>query len=1687
MALAERVVFSVPSVYYPHAGEFGDERLLPLEVWEWIVEPFRIEELRLYGDPPNQEREHVLCVLQGQPVTEQLLALMSVPEQPFPAGITAIVHTREEQKNIRACLEPLAGNVEQIIVCDMHSTDRTIEIAREMGAEVMLHPQISNFDQARNASAMLAIWSHILYVDADERVPVELLQALRAMAIEQPSAYDGWYLPFRHHFSGHWLRSLYPGYTAPRLLKNGRFHFNARLHGGAVVYGPTVQFPPDNPALAITHYSFDSISHYQSKQNRYTDGEAANMFRDGIPFDCRKMLLHMLQDLVGYYDNGHAAQDGPHGLIYSLLSANYRLLQHAKLFEMRANAGLLQPQELVVPQNTAEIANLLLEALHQRPKPQAPAIAVAATPESASVVWSGPILDPSGMGQESNNFLFALDAAGVSVRARPLPWNDDPGLLSEAEHERFAVLCRLPAAPGFVHIQQDFPSGWERHPQAGKTIVRTMFETDRLPWGWAQACNRMDAIWVPSEFNRQTFVDSGVDPQKIAVIPGCFDPAPYLASYSPTPLTEQFQQSGRFTFLSVFDWTLHKSWDVLLKAFLQGFEGREDVQLVLKVWSTNGYTSQQIITQAATFVQETLDRDLLADQRIRFVTEKLSRSDLLALYKACDAFVLPSRGEGWGRPYMEAMACGKPTIGTNWSGNTAFMTQTNSYLLDYTLTAVPETGWKEIPAYKGHRWAEPNGEHLIETMQQVVEAREEGMKKGAIAQEEVCSRFSRETVGKLMAAEIARLSEEEAHIGERMALSPIASDKVHSHKEAPAPTEAPRGKGKRGKGANVADAARSTAANEANGQAHTQAVSGRAVRVRWEGAFWSWHSLALVNREQCKLLAADPKVELSLVPVEPTHFGPDAEPGLAPLQERTFASLSGPAQMHVRHFFPPRLEVPNEGKLVLVQPWEYGFLPNRWIEPILKNVSLVVCYSHYVRDVYLASGIPEEKLQVVPLGVDTSIFRPDAPPYVFTDEPGAHRLAGFDTPPFVFLFVGGTLHRKGIDLLEAAYLKAFSAFDNVVLVIKDTGTQTVYRGATEGERFKTLAADESRPAVIYLDTDLSAHALAGLYAAAHCAVFPYRGEGFCLPALEARACGCPVIVPREGPTDDFVVEGIDWLVEASRQPFGNGKIGEWDCCGPTWMLETDVRDLARAMRQAYANREATRARGEAAAVRVRSGWTWQHSVTELQKCLTDLAAQPVVQPTAGMPAEAVVQEREGPTSNSPTPAEALQKKYGERERIGGEDGPRLKIVEGMEIRDRRSGALEKAEPRLVRKLPTLSLCMIVKNEERVLADCLSSAVPFFDEIVVIDTGSTDSTVEIAKAHGAKVGFFPWCNDFSAARNVSLEQATGDWVMWMDADDTLPAECGKALRPLIALAEDRVTGYLMQVHIPPAPGDNGFTIVDHVKLFRNRPSVRFEGRIHEQILESIYRSGGVIERTNLYVVHSGYDHSPEGQARKRTRDTTILALDEAERPDHPFPRFNYGMTYFHLKEYDLAITKLKECLERSKPQESTVRKVYAMLTGCYMEKRDLDQARNALDTGLALFPNDPELLFRAGNLYRELGDFAAAENFYLKLFHSRESGHIDSLDVTMTSYKAHHNLALIYQDMNKLAESEQHWRAAVQISPSFAPSWQGLGELFVRLRRFDDARAVLQKLEGLSAEHAQALRQKLALQQVTSVV
>ena len=165
---------------------------------------------------------------------------------------------------------------------------------------------------------------------------------------------------------------------------------------------------------------------------------------------------------------------------------------------------------------------------------------------------------------------------------------------------------------------------------------------------------------------------------------------------------------------------------------------------------------------------------------------------------------------------------------------------------------------------------------------------------------------------------------------------------------------------------------------------------------------------------------------------------------------------------------------------------------------------------------------------------------------------------------FRFLFVGGTIYRKGIDLLLAAYRLAFDASDDVCLVIKDVGADTVYKGQTHRARIRALQTRGRGPAIVYLDGTLPDSEVAGLYRACDVLVHPYRGEGFGLPILEAMACGIPAIVTNGGACLDFCDDDNSVLVPARRRYLPQALLRPLETVQRPWVWEIDPRDSRRA-------------------------------------------------------------------------------------------------------------------------------------------------------------------------------------------------------------------------------------------------------------------------------------------------------------------------------------------------------------------------------------------------------------------------------------------------------------------------------------------------------------------------------------------
>lgn len=370
---------------------------------------------------------------------------------------------------------------------------------------------------------------------------------------------------------------------------------------------------------------------------------------------------------------------------------------------------------------------------------------LARWPAQPQVRWGSGVFNYSGYAGLCRQILRGLDRAHVPVQLdafdeRGAMWNELmqrptdsrlwPRLLSQRIDNGVYVCCHTPTSWDGV---EQFTSRRHANPGLHAYVGLTMFETDRVPTGWAGACESMDEIWVPSRFNLETFERGGVPAERIQVMPVGIE-ADRFAPGQARPLDIPGRRG--FTFLSVFQWNLRKGWDVLLRAFTSAFRRDDDVCLVIRSVVTDG--GPPLAVRIERFLREHRIAPSMAPA-IVVLDRELSDDDMPRLYAAADAFVLPTRGEGWGLPFMEAMASGLPTIGTRWSAHLDFMNDENSFLIDVERLALvdPQHAIRN-PFYAGqHRWAQPSVDHTAVLLREMYERPEEARRRGRRARHDI--------------------------------------------------------------------------------------------------------------------------------------------------------------------------------------------------------------------------------------------------------------------------------------------------------------------------------------------------------------------------------------------------------------------------------------------------------------------------------------------------------------------------------------------------------------------------------------------------------------------------------------------------------------------------------------------------------------------------------------------------------------------------------------------------------------------------------------------------------------------------------------------------------------------------------------------------------------------------------------
>lgn len=343
----------------------------------------------------------------------------------------------------------------------------------------------------------------------------------------------------------------------------------------------------------------------------------------------------------------------------------------------------------------------------------------------------------------------------------------------------------------------------------------------------------------------------------------------------------------------------------------------------------------------------------------------------------------------------------------------------------------------------------------------------------------------------------------------------------------------------------------------------------------------------------------------------------------------------------------------------------------------------------------------------------------------------------------------------------------------------------------------------------------------------------------------------------------------------------------------------------------------------------------------------------------------------------------------------------------------------------------ISLCMIVKDEQTFLGDCLQSVKDIVKEIILVDTGSTDDTVSIAERFGAKVYHYLWDNSFSNARNFAIEKAGHEWILLLDADERLFAEDRQKLLDFINTTTQDGAHFTVYNYV----GDTGFTqysLHNAFRLLKNNGMYRFHGSIHEQII----RADGqpVVNRfalTDIRIHHLGYLNSVIKQKDKRNRNIPLLTEELSKDPNNAFMLFNLGNEYMIMKDYPKALELYEKSHALYDKQDAYGPFLFFRTAICYYSLEMHQKALDILREGLSAYPGCTDMEFLKGRVYMEWQrDVLAIECFQKAIAMGPPHPTLRISDNCSTT-RPLCALALLYERQHDYEKAAMHYAKALQ--------------------------------------------------------
>ncbi|WP_179107300.1 glycosyltransferase [Sediminibacillus massiliensis] len=325
--------------------------------------------------------------------------------------------------------------------------------------------------------------------------------------------------------------------------------------------------------------------------------------------------------------------------------------------------------------------------------------------------------------------------------------------------------------------------------------------------------------------------------------------------------------------------------------------------------------------------------------------------------------------------------------------------------------------------------------------------------------------------------------------------------------------------------------------------------------------------------------------------------------------------------------------------------------------------------------------------------------------------------------------------------------------------------------------------------------------------------------------------------------------------------------------------------------------------------------------------------------------------------------------------------------------------------------------MIVKDEEELLGNCLSSAKEIVSEIIVVDTGSIDSTPSIAERFGAKVIHHPWQGDFSEARNAGLDHATGEWILILDADEELNPDSIDELKNWKEYND--AEGFFLRIYNHFGEKGKEASINPTIRMFRNSEKHRFSGSIHEQIAESIQQNNPSARfvMTDVIIDHYGYQANIREKKNKTKRNITLLKKELETNPDHPFHLYNIGIEYMQLNDYENALLSFRKSRELVGPKVNYAHLLFKCEAKALGALGRLKEAIAVCDAGVDQYPDYTDLHHYKGTYQITMGDSTGAEKSFRRAIQLQTASKYHT-ETGIGSFATYYLLALVCESQSK---------------------------------------------------------------------